>query len=182
MRSLPLRRVTVAIASLGGALLLLRVGNAVFTNLVPWLLLTATLVFAYSETIRRLVLKSGETPHWIGVLILVVFSIYGGFFGAGLGVLLLTALILIEGGGIHAANSQKNIYATLVTTNSVVTFIFADLIEWPATLAVMAGALLGGYGGGRLAHKVPAKVLHACIVAIGLGLSAKYLHDAYLAG
>ena len=102
-----------------------------------------------------------------------VFSVYGGYFGAGLGVLLMAALTLIGVSDVQSANAQKNFLATVITTISVGIFIAAGVVAWPATLAVLVGATIGGYFGARLARAHPrqgAAAVHRRLRLLPLGL------------
>ncbi len=157
-----------------GAGLLIATGEAIFTSLVPWLLLLATLIFWASGQLYRLTKAARIDSPAMVLAIQFVFSVYGGYFGAGLGVLLMAALTLIGVSDVQSANAQKNFLATVITTISVGIFIAAGVVAWPATLAVLVGATIGGYFGARLARRIPGKALRLCIVAFGFFLSAYY--------
>lgn len=166
-----------AIAAVGGAVgaaLLIVSGEAVFGALVPWLLLLATLIFWSAPRLHSLTAGTRvESPFARGV-IQFVFAIYGGYFGAGLGVLLMAALTLIGLRDVQMANAQKNLLATVITTLSVGIFVTAGVVAWAETLLVLVGASAGGYAGARLARRIPAKALRICVIGVGLGLSVYY--------
>lgn len=173
-RPLILRSVVVALGGLCGAGLLLRTGSAAFTGLVPWLLLCATLLFAFGPTLAALSARVHSNSPWVAGGIEFVFAIYGGYFGAGLGVLLMAALTIIGVRDVQLANAQKNWLATIITTISVAVFSIAGAVAWPQTIAVLLGALVGGYGGARLARRVSARVLRVVVICVGLALSVYY--------
>ncbi len=165
-----------------GAFILTRIDNASFRVLVPWLLLVATLLFAFSPLIVRAAagLRGGETGEpsavmWaIGLLIQFVTAIYGGFFGAGMGIVMLAAMAITEGDDYHRINAAKNLCSTLLQGVAIVLFIWAGLVRWPQTLIVGVAAIAGGYFGVGLGRKVPPRVMRGFIVTVGLGLAAYF--------
>lgn len=168
------RGAVAALGGLAGAALLLWAGAAVFAGLVPWLLLAATALFAAGPALGRAAARLGGQGGAGGLAVVFVFCVYGGYFGAGLGVLLMAALAIVGVADLQQANAQKNLIATVVTTVSVAVFVAAGAVAWPQTIVVMAGAAAGGYGGARLARRVPARLLRGLVVAVGLALSAWY--------
>jgi uncharacterized protein len=163
-----------------GAALLLASGDAVFRSLVPWLLLLATLLFAFSARISRwaaAIRSSAEGRSGLPAAFAIEFlvSIYGGYFGAGLGVMMMATLSLTGIRDIHEINALKNLLASAVSSVAVVIFVAAGAVRWPEALAVMAGAVLGGYAGAVMARRIPVAWLRATIIAIGFLLSAYYL-------
>lgn len=168
------------IALMGGVLgawLLLRTGNATFLRLVPVLLLFATVLFALGPGIASRVGTAG--PLLAGVVELVIAT-YGGFFNAGLGILLLAGLALTGVHNIHQQNGLKNLLSAIINSAAVFAFVLAGVVRWPETLAVLAGALVGGYGGAMLARRIPAPWLRRVVVVMGLLLSVYYAGKAYL--
>jgi uncharacterized membrane protein YfcA len=146
----------------------------VFASLVPWLLLGATLIFAAGPSLREIAKQLRALSPASAKSIEFIFAVYGGYFGAGLGVLMMAALTIVGVKDLQIANGQKNLLATIITTISVATFISAGVVAWPQTLVVLAGAVAGGYFGGRAARYVPARLLRLAVVATGLGLSIFY--------
>lgn len=173
-RSLVIRCFIAACGGLLGALLLLWAGNKTFTVLVPYLLLLATLIFAAGPKIRALAQNTRLTSPLAAGMIEFTFALYGGYFGAGLGILLLAALTVIGISDLHKANGQKNLLSALLTSFSVAIFIPAGIIAWPETLVVLVGAVCGGYGGARLAPYIPAAILRLAVIVVGLVLSVYY--------
>jgi uncharacterized membrane protein YfcA len=174
-RALLLRRAVIAgTGGLLGALLLLVTGNAMFAPLVPWLLGMATLIFALGPRLRRLAERANLHSPLAMAIIEFVFAVYGGYFGAGLGVLLLAVLTIVGVTDIQSANAQKNLLGAIITTIAVVLFVSAGVVAWRQTLVVLAGAVIGGYCGARLARRVPAGVLRGAVILVGGLLTVYY--------
>jgi uncharacterized membrane protein YfcA len=173
-----------AVALMGGALgawLLIRLGDAVLRPLIPWLLLVATLLFAFSGPLRaRLGAARGAALPGAVVAFEFTVALYGGYFGAGLGVLMMAALLLTGMTDMQQVNGLKNVLATLVTGVSLVVFLSASAVAWPQTLAVMAGAVAGGLIGAAVARHVSAVWLQRTVSVVGLTLSVYYFVRIYL--
>ncbi|HZX31614.1 MAG TPA: sulfite exporter TauE/SafE family protein [Rhodocyclaceae bacterium] len=185
----------VAISFIGGitgGLLLLAISNAAFSKLVPWLLLVATTLFAFSSQVSRLVaafkarmgLAGGSktgTPGGLGGLFFqLLVAIYGGFFGAGMGILTLAALSIQGVEDIQELNGLKNLTSAVNYTVAAATFVIAGAISWPHTLVMLATALLGGYAGASVARRLPALWLRRLVVAVGTALTVIYFVKTYL--
>lgn len=163
--------------SVAGAVLLIVAGNAVFRQLIPWLILTATLLFALGPRLRRWVLvhRSGHVPAGLLFAVDFVVAVYGGFFGAGLGILLMAVLTLGGLDDLNDANAVKNALSTIASTVAVLVFAGTGVIAWGPAAAVLAGAMAGGYIGARIARAVPAWALRTVVIALGLLLFVYYL-------
>jgi len=159
-----------------GALLLLRTGSERFDQIVPWLVLGATALFM-AQRPMMVWLKghrpdptaeepAAPTPGMIGYQFLV--SVYGGYFGAGIGILMLAALGFMGFTHIHRMNGLKNYLAVGINATASLTFIVKGVVDWPIALATMAGAIAGGYAGSRLAQRVPQQRVRQAISVIGL--------------
>ena len=181
---LPLLAAGLAGGLLGGLLLLVG-GDAVFATLIPWLLLAATALFAASPWLSRaLAARRAETaqpPH--GPLSLsahIGVSIYGGYFGAGMGILQLAAFS-IEGHPLARANALKNLIAAVIYSVASLTFIIAGRVSWYELAVLLVGATLGGYAGGALGQRLPAKFLRVLVIGVGSGMTAYYFWVTYFA-
>jgi uncharacterized protein len=159
-----------------GAGLLIWLGDLGFRPLVPWLLLLATLMFAFDGQIRALVepwSKNAQEGARIGAYaFMVVVAIYGGFFGAGIGIIMLAALSILEGGNYHKANAMKITLAFLIQVVAAILLIAGGLVHWPHALITMISASVGGYLGVGWAKKAPVKVVRAIVIAVGAVLTA----------
>lgn len=166
---------------IGGAILLLVTPDRTFMVLVPFLLLSATALFAASPRLLALIrARHGPGPgglrlsFWTLVL-LTACVIYGGYFGAGLGIMLLAGLALSGLEDLRVANALKNGLSALVNGVAVAVFVSQGIVVWPATLAMMAGAALGGFAGARIARRLPQRLFRAIVIGVGSLLSLWYL-------
>ncbi len=166
-------------AAAGGTLLLLT-PSRMFEVLVPLLLGFATLLLACSAQItgwlraRTPVRAGGDANLGMASVPLFPVSIYGGYFGAGVGVLLLGVLMVATHGDYRSANVVKNIMIALNTTIAAALFTWQGAVIWPATLMMMAGAVLGGLLAGRLVRIVPPELMRLALVAMGVLLTATF--------
>ncbi|AJE47112.1 sulfite exporter TauE/SafE family protein [Celeribacter indicus] len=171
----PGRVALFALASAGGAALLLASGDALFRQMIPWLLLFATLLFAAGPALNRwLARREVSVPPGIAGLAEGIVAVYGGYFGAGLGVLLLALLTLTGGENLSRLNVVKNALATLATSIAVLIFAFGGAVAWEPAVLVFLGAAAGGVLGGRLARRVSPRALRVAVVGLGLLLSWHY--------
>ncbi|MEO0771778.1 MAG: sulfite exporter TauE/SafE family protein [Pseudomonadota bacterium] len=164
-----------------GSVLLIYSDPSFFELLVPALILTATLLFAFGDRVRaRLLALAGGTRTGLVVYAgLFLASIYGGYFGAGLGIILLAVAQIMGYSDFHVANAIKNLLATSFSIFSIVVFGVGGLIAWPQAFAMMAGSTVGGYMGGRLAKYVDPRLLRAAVIVFGMVLSGVYAWRVY---
>lgn len=166
-------RTLVVLSLVGGAIgaaLLLVTNDKTFSRIVPWLLLLATILFAVGPTLLRK-LKDGKTGHASAGKSstgLLAVSIYGGYFNGGLGILLLALFGMLGQTKLNAMNGMKNVVSALLTAIAVAIYAWGGVVAWPQALVMMIAATAGGYFGARLARRIPAPMLRAGIVAIGL--------------
>jgi uncharacterized membrane protein YfcA len=166
------------LGGLAGALLLLATPGERFEEVVPWLVLLATLLFIAQRPLLaalrqwRPTAASGDPATASPPLSVLGYqfavSVYGGYFGAGIGILMLAALGLMGFTSIHRMNGLKNWGGLCINAVAAVTFAISGLVDWPVALAMAVGAMAGGYGGSRLAQRVPQDLVRAVITAIGL--------------
>lgn len=156
-----------------GAWLLIWTPSPTFARLVPFLILFATLLFMAQGPINRwLRLQSitGEpkASWWLGAIVFQFFSaMYGGYFGAGNGIMMLAALGLLGMQNINRANGIKNFLGICINSIAVFSFAITGLVIWPAALLMAGAALLGGYVGAHVAVRVPQSVIRRAIITIG---------------
>jgi len=163
-----------------GALLLLQLENATFRPLVPWLLLAATLLFAAGPVITKLARRGGDwgtrrLRRAAMVSFQFLVALYGGFFGAGIGIMMLAALTITEGSDFHRINSAKNLLSALLQIVAVSFFIAAGVIDWLAVAVIGGTAIVGGYGGVAVSRRINPNAMRWLVVAIGLTLTAIFL-------
>jgi uncharacterized protein len=157
--------------ALFGALLLILTPERMFAALVPLLLAFATLLFAYAGRISAWLaarVAGGKPRRWTHSLgALLPASVYGGYFGAGVGVLLLGILSVGTGGDYRSANVTKNLVTGLNSAAATGIFVLHGRVAWSSTLLMMAGTLLGGLVGARVAQIMPNAVARRLVVIVG---------------
>jgi hypothetical protein len=156
-----------------GAVLLLRTPPTVFARLAPFLILFATFLFALQGAVARwtgTAHVSSRTPGRIVAAWLYQFGvgIYGGYFGAGIGILMLAVLGFLGLSDIHAAHGIKNFFAMCINGIAAAYFIVRGAVDWPAALIMIVGAIAGGYGGARFARLIGRGKARAAVIVIGL--------------
>jgi uncharacterized membrane protein YfcA len=179
-RALMTLLITSLIGGLAGALILLRTPDATFKLLLPWLMLVATLIFIFGKhltaLLRRMVhLDINQPQHAgpfiVGVVLQLAIAIYGGFFGGGIGILMLALLTLLGYEKIHTMNALKTVLATTINGIAVVAFVLANVIAWPQAIVMIVGSIFGGYGGAILAQRVPAEVVRYVVMIVGVSMT-----------
>jgi uncharacterized protein len=184
-RSAMLMAPLITISVIGGvlgAVLLLHTPQTTFMHLVSYLFGIATLLFAFGKRLTQKlsgVIKRPEPPSWpiIASLTLVqlVIAIYGGFFGGGIGILMLAMLEMIHMEDIHAMNGLKALLGSSINGAAVVTFILARQVEWPQATLMIAGTIAGGYGGAHYAQKLDPRWTRAAVICVGTGMTIYFL-------
>lgn len=161
--------------SLLGALLLLRTPERTFTRLIPYLLLFATLVFAGAPLFtRRRVAPTGRLHSPLQLAAQFLTALYGGYFGAGMGFVMLAILAFSGLPSLNAMNAVKNVLAVAINGIALVPFIIAGIIEWPQALLMAAAALIGGYFGSRIARRLPPSLLRAVVIVLGASMTTYF--------
>lgn len=155
-----------------GALLLLSTPVSIFTHLVPWLVLFATAAFAWGSFGHKpkAVGAAGHMPNLVVLLIQGAIAIYGGYFGGGIGFLMLAALT-IAGQRVRTANATKNALAMTMNASAVAIFAFSPMINWAAVVALGIGGIAGGVAGAWLNHRLPEQLLRGFVVVVGIALT-----------
>jgi uncharacterized protein len=186
--------ITGFVGGTGGALLLLKTSQTTFTQLIPYLLLIATVLFTISPMVNARIKQSiavrkkkvamgeasaristpdevGSHPSWrslSGIAILqLVIAIYGGYFGGGIGILTLAVLGLIGIEDINEMNAVKNILVACINGVAIITFVVAGAVVWSNALIMIVGAIIGGYGGVYFARKLDQRVVRVFVIAVG---------------
>ncbi|MFL5341270.1 MAG: sulfite exporter TauE/SafE family protein [Gemmataceae bacterium] len=163
-----------------GTLLVVNFPESYFKTMVPWLILTAATLFLIQPQIAKFT-KSHAVEHrpsaWVqaGVIFFqFLVAVYGGYFGAGIGILMLTSLSLMGLGDIHRVNALKTVLASGINAVSVAIFIAHDMVRWHFALPMAAAAIVGGYLGARLARRMNKTMVRWLVIVIGFGLAAYY--------
>ena len=174
------------VGGLIGARLLLLTPSPLFASIVPYLILFATILFAVGEPLmRRLRAKNPvgqirsrrqERVWWVGAIAFQFFvAIYGGYFGAGMGFLMLAALGLMGLTDIHQMNGLKNFLVVCINLVAAVYFIVSGRVEWAYAIVMVVGAIAGGYGGAGLARKLGRSFVRIAVIVIGFGMAVSLL-------
>ena len=169
------------LGGVSGAVVLLKTRQITFLHMVPWLLLTASLLFGLSGPVSRWLRRRSATPHAerrpaLAVLFLALLPVcfYIGYFGAGAGFLVMTALALFGVEEMHALNSLKVLAACLSNLCAVLTFIVSGAVMWRYCLVSMLFAGAGGYVGAQYARRMNADVLRAIVVVTGCAMAGYF--------
>jgi uncharacterized protein len=160
-----------------GAVVLLLLPERLFVLPVPALIAFATLLFAFAPQIQAWTAqhRNADQPSTGSSGAAVALAcIYGGFFGAGLGVILTAILSITEPNDIRAIKALKNLLATCVACSATVIFIVQEAVRWPETLAMLLGAMLGGYAGGHLIRILPGHHVRRCVIVAGAAMTVVY--------
>jgi uncharacterized membrane protein YfcA len=169
------------LGGLAGGYLLLKTSEKLFTNLVPFLILLASTLLAVQNPIRTWLarrLEKGHTsriPEYWTSLPVFLGAIYGGYFGAGLSVILLSVLGLVLNDNLTRLNALKQSIAFSANVAAAVLFAFSGKVNWTVALVMACGALLGGSLGGRLASRIRPSTLRWVVVALGFLVGTIYL-------
>ena len=164
-----------ALGGLAGAGILLSLDNPQFRALVPWLLIGATALFAAGPAITRwLKRRKFQAPAPVAWAVQFVVSIYGGFFGAGQGIMMLASLGLTEGDDYHRINAMKNLLSVVIAGLAIVVFVSGGVIAWSHGLVMTIAVALGGWGGVTAARRVPQPIVRGFVIAVGVVLTVYY--------
>jgi uncharacterized protein len=190
-----------------------------FKSLIPWLILLATVLFALQPTLSRWLLQPSkgasaaatddpastqtttstnpqQTNHWrmLGLLLFQFgIGLYGGYFGAGIGILILSTLGLLGLSDIHQMNALKTLLATTINMVAIVLFLGQDIgllppssaaglhnVDWQRGLPMIVGGIIGGYGGARIARRLNRQLVRQLVVLIGVGLAIIYFYRTWV--
>jgi uncharacterized membrane protein YfcA len=169
-----------ALGGIIGGILLLRTGEKLFSDLVPYLILVAALLLAVQDPIRAWVNRraganaSATRMENLAALPVGLAAVYGGYFGAGLSVIVLAVLGLFVEDSLTRLNGLKQAIAFSTNLAAAIFFLFSDKVVWPAALVMAVGALLGGVLGGKLAGRVKPATLRKVVVVIGVAVAIIY--------
>lgn len=172
------------VGGLLGAFFLLRTPSRVFASIVPLLILFATILFAVQEPLTRRFQRDPSASServrssrwWICAMVFqFAVAVYGGYFGAGIGILMLAALGVLGLTDIHQMNGLKNFFAVCINVVAASYFALRGTVDWKYTAIMVAGAIAGGYGGAGLARRLGRRFVRLAVVLIGLAMAASLL-------
>ncbi|MGE0000532.1 MAG: sulfite exporter TauE/SafE family protein [Fimbriimonadaceae bacterium] len=164
------------VGALTGSLLLVATPTSTFKAAVPWLILAATILLALQDKVRAWSERTGHGRHPAsGAVIQTLISIYGGYFGAGMGIMMLAAMVLFMDADLNEMNAVKNWLAVIINLAAMGIFLGRELVALGPCAAMVAGAILGGYASARFTRKVPSGILRSVVVVYGIVMSGVFL-------
>ncbi|MFN0018512.1 MAG: sulfite exporter TauE/SafE family protein [Pirellulaceae bacterium] len=160
-----------------------------FRVLVPWLILLAALLFTLQPFITKRLANANRPDdavpsRWAQIAVVfaqLLIGLYGGYFGAGIGILMLSTLGLMGLKNIHEMNALKSVLAGSINGMAIVIFVFKNLVVWDVALAMMATSILGGYLGARYGRLVKQQYIRWFVIAVGFTLAAWYFYQQFFA-
>jgi uncharacterized protein len=168
------------LGGIAGGLLLLNTSEDSFRILIPYLILLSTILLAFQPLLKKFVEARSQKPlhhHAKSALVLFVIflsAMYGGYFGAGLGVILLAVLGLLMDDSLIKLNALKQAISLSINVSAAIYFCFSDLVNWPVVAVMIFGSVLGGNIGGRTATFIRPEILRWTVVVIGFVVAAIY--------
>ncbi|MGC4024417.1 MAG: sulfite exporter TauE/SafE family protein [Mesorhizobium sp.] len=165
-----------ALGAFAGAMILLALDNPSFRSMVPWLLVAATGLFAAGPWLKPKPKPNAKPAAgtFIGAVVQFVTAIYGGFFGAGMGVMMLATLGLTQSGDYHRLNALKNMLAMVIAAIAIIVFVVGGVVAWPAAVVMIPAVALGGYSGVWAAKRMPQSVMRGFVIVVGILLAVYY--------
>jgi uncharacterized membrane protein YfcA len=162
------------IGGLAGALLLLYTPQRAFDGMLPWLMLGATLLFTFGLRLAPILARVLHIGPAALLCIQAVVSIYGGYFGGAIGILMLAAWSLFGLKDIHRMNANRTLLGGAMNSVAVILFIVARKIWWPQTLVMLVAAVIGGYVGARFARRANPQYLRAAVMVISAAITIAF--------
>ena len=181
VQGMPLRWLIPAsmMGGLAGALLLLSTPAHVFDAVVPWLLLTGTLAFAFGRQAGRLLARVLRVGPGVLVGAQLLLAVYGGYFGGAVGIMMMAAWSLFGITDIRAMSATRTLLVGLTNAVAVVCFVALGLVRWPETLVMLIAGIAGGYGGARAARRLPPERLRQAVIVISVTMTAIFFWRAF---
>jgi hypothetical protein len=172
------------VGGLFGAILLLKTPAHTFLRVLPWLTLGATLLFAFGKKLAggrvSVIEHESSTAALAGAtLFQLAVAVYGGYFGGGMGIVMLAMLAVLGMTDVHSMNALKSVMAFVINGVAVVTFIVARAVYWRPGAVMIVGGVLGGYIGARYAMKLPQASVRIFVVLVGMGMTVYFFVKAY---
>jgi uncharacterized membrane protein YfcA len=172
--------VAATFGGLGGSLLLLHTRESTFVLLIPWLLLFATVLFTFGAPVAKRLTGGRRAPLALGVAVQLGISVYGGYFGGGMGIMMLAVFTLLGMTHIHRMNALKNVLGTLINGMAVGAFVLAGAVRWGPGVVMIAGGITGGYAGAALARRVDPKRVRVVVVVVAWGMTLYFFARTYI--
>ncbi|HEV7415332.1 sulfite exporter TauE/SafE family protein [Tianweitania sediminis] len=175
LRGAVLFAVVSAVGALIGSGILLMLDNPSFRAVVPWLLIAATALFAAGPWLKPKQGVNQQPSKGLGAIAQFLTSIYGGFFGAGMGIMMLASLGLTEKTtDYHKLNALKNLLAVVIAAVAILVFTAGGVVDWTAAVVLIPAVAAGGYAGVWVAKRLPQSLVRGVVIAIGIALAIYY--------
>lgn len=176
--------VTSVIGGLIGAILLVKTPAHVFLHVLPWLLLGATLLFGFGKHLTGRISagishESSNSAIFGASIFELIVSVYGGYFGGGVGIMNLAMLAALGMTDIHAMNKLKVLLGSIINGVATAAFIITGLIAWPQAAVMTAGAAIGGYSSAHYAQKLPQSWIRNFVILVGAAMTIYFFIRAY---
>jgi hypothetical protein len=169
--------VVAATGGLIGACILRFTGNNLFQQLIPWLMLVATLAFIGGPALQQKLQNHTGHNSFQQDGILLCICIYGGYFNGGVGIMLLAGLSIVTVASLHAMNGIKSLMSAILTLIASVVYVVSGLVDLTFLLTMSLAAVVGGHYGAALSYRIPQSLLRILIIAIGLIMTLLFFHD-----
>ena len=173
------------VGGIAGAVLLLKTSETTFVHLLPWLLLVATVLFTAGGSAHRSPPRGEHaSPRALAAVAVAqtLIALYGGYFGGGMGILMLATLSLIGMTNIHAMNALKTILGAIINGVAVIAFVVADAVAWRPGSVMIVGGILGGYAGASLARRIAPARVKRFVGIVAWAMTAYFFAKGYLDG
>jgi len=167
------------VGGLAGSLLLLHTSDHTFVLLIPWLLLFATVLFTFGGAVTKRLSGGAKASLTFAVVVQLVISVYGGYFGGGLGIITLALLSVLGMTNIHEMNALKVALGTLVNGIAVVAFVLAGAVMWGPGAVMIVGGILGGYAGAAIARKIEPKQVRRLVLVVAWTMTIYFFVKTY---
>jgi uncharacterized membrane protein YfcA len=167
------------VGGLAGSILLLRTAERTFVLLIPWLMLFATTLFAFGGAITRRLTRGASASLGLAAVAQLSISVYGGYFGGGMGIMTLAVLSLVGMTDIHRMNALKTVLASLVNGVAAIAFVIAGAARWAPGVVMIAGASIGGYAGAAIARRIDPKRVRELVLVVAWGMTGYFFLRTY---
>jgi len=164
---------------LAGSVLLLRTSDRTFVKLIPWLLLFAAVLFSFGGPVAKRLQRGAGAPLALATAAQVAVSVYGGYFGGGIGIMMLAILSVLGMADIHRMNALKTLLGALINGVAVIAFVIAGAVAWAPGVVMIAGGITGGYAGAAIARLVDPRHVRWLVLCVAWTMTAYFFAHAY---
>ena len=174
--------IPTTLGSIAGAYLLLQTSDKNFAKVIPVLIFLAATLLWLQPKVRELIGSGRQIPVWLGLVVQFLVSVYGGFFGAGMGIMMLACFSFYMEGNVHELNAIKNWLALLINFTCSIVFVVKGLVVWSVAPWIVAGSLVGGFFAARISQRFDPAKLRKAISIYGFGMALWFAYQAHYFG